>query len=112
MALKYVDLPLLDEADYRYTVALQGDYYTLRFTYNEVMKLYTLMILDSNQNPLLAGVAVVPNYPIAADYVLPGLSGAFLLLSKTEQEKEFYKMYPQQINQYYTFHYVYDDTTQ
>jgi hypothetical protein len=109
MTIKHVDLSLTSSPDYEYTVALEGDYFTLRFTYNETMKLYTLKILDSDQNPLLAGVALVPNYPIIGDYVLPGLSGAFILLSKTDQDKEFYKLYPQQINEYYTLHYVYDD---
>lgn len=111
MAIKYVDLPLFNSPDYRYTVALEGDYYTLRFTYNEIMSLYTLMILDSNKNAILAGVGVVPFYPITLDYVVPGLTGSFILIPISDQDKEFYKIYPQQLNEYYTFQYIYDEQT-
>jgi hypothetical protein len=112
VALKYVDLLFSDTPVSRQTVALQGDYFTLVITYNETMKLYTMTVYDSNQQPLVAGVGLVPNYPIIGDYQIKGLTGAFVLLPKTDQDKEFYKLYPEKISEYYTFHYIYDDSTE
>jgi hypothetical protein len=110
MADKYVSLPLFDSVDYKYTIALEGGYYSLRFTYNETMQLYTLSIKDVDNNSLVSGVGLVPGYPICADYVLDGLTGFFFLGSKSDKTTEFYKIYPDKIHEYYTLSYVYDDT--
>jgi hypothetical protein len=110
--MAYVDLPLSDSPDYQYTVALEGDYYTLRFIFNEIMQRYTMMIYDSDNNLLLSGVGLVPLYPIIADYVVGNLTGSFLMLPISDTDVEFYKLYPQKLNKYYTLSYVYEETDQ
>lgn len=112
MALIQVDLPLANSPDYKFSIALEGSYYSIRLTYNEIMQLYTMQIKDVDGNMLLAGVGIVPGYPITLDYVLTGLTGTFLLISKSEKEMEFYKLYPTRLKDCYTLSYLYDDTNQ
>ena len=64
MAEKYVALPLFSDAEYEYTVALQGTSYTLRFIYNERMKFYTISLLSADLVPIVMGEALVPSYPM------------------------------------------------
>ena len=110
MALVSVDLPLFNEPDYIYQVSLEDNSYSLRFIYNEVMKLTTLSIYDVDRNPVCCGVGLVPNYPIILSYALPQLTGAFLMLSKASVPTEFYKLYPNKLATYYTLSYTRDET--
>jgi hypothetical protein len=109
MADKFVNLPLFDSVDYRYNIALEGNYYSLRITYNETMQLYTMSISDSNNNRIVSGMGLVPTYPIGADYVLGDLTGIFVLTSKSNKSTEFYKLYPTKIHEYYELNYIYAD---
>lgn len=108
MTLKYVELPLYEEKDYSYAVALEGDSYRLRFTYNSVMQLYTFSIADADQVVLISGVGLVPNYPMLADYIVGNLTGVLLLSPKSDKDIEFYKLYPDKIHLYYELSYIYD----
>ena len=108
MTTKHVLLPLYDQVDYLYKVTLEGSSYRLRFTYNQVMQLYTMAISDADDVTLVSGAGLVPNYPIAADYVIEGLTGTFLLLPKANTPSEFYKTYPDKLATYYELSYVYD----
>lgn len=110
MNLLSVALPLFNEPDYIYQVALENNSYSLRFTYNETMKLTTLSIYDVDKNPVLCGVGLVPNFPIIGDYSLPNLTGLFLLESKSNIETEFYKLYPDKLATYYNLSYLYNET--
>lgn len=112
MADKYVDLPLFNSPDYKFSIALEGSYYTIRITYNETMQLSTMQIKDVDGNMLIAGVGLVPNYPICLDYVLEGLTGTFLLIPISDKNIEFYKLYPTRLKDYYTLSYLYDDASQ
>ena len=112
MAVKHVVIPLYSDKDYQYSISLQGQSFQLRFTYNETMKLYTMQIIDVDGNKLLSGVGVVPNYPIAVDYVIPNLTGAFYLAPVSDVNFEAYKLYPEDIHKYYEMTYLYDDTTE
>lgn len=108
MAEKYVALPLFSDAEYEYTVALQGDSYTLRFTYNERMKLYTISLLSANLVPIVMGEALVPSYPMFFEYPLYPLTGYFYMYEKANIISEPYKVYPENINEYYDLVYVYE----
>lgn len=112
MADMIVELPLFDEVDYRYSITLEGEYYSFRFTYNETMQMYTLKVSDVNNVTLVSGVGVVPNYPMLADYVIGTLTGALIMIPKSDKDIEFYKLYPKNLSQYYTLSYIYDDTSQ
>lgn len=107
----YVSLPLFSDAYYGYSATLEGNSYQLRFTYNETMQLYTMSIYDAALNLLVGGIAVVPNYPMIADYYIPGLTGFFVMVPKGSVDKEYYKLYPDQIHKYYILMYAYADTT-
>lgn len=109
MAKKYISLPLFSDAEYEYTVALQGDSYTLRFTYNERMKLYTVSILSADLVPIVMGEALVPSYPMFFEYAIYPLTGYFYMYEKANIISEPYKVYPENINEYYELVYIYDD---
>lgn len=109
MAKKYISLPLFSDAEYEYTVALQGDSYTLRFTYNERMKLYTVSILSADLVPIVMGEALVPSYPMFFEYAIYPLTGYFYMYEKANIISELYKVYPENINEYYELVYIYDD---
>lgn len=105
-----VDLPLFNEPDYIYQVALENNSYSLRFIYNETMKLTTLSIYDVDKTPVLCGVGLVPNYPIAVAYALPNFTGCFVMSSKSNIDTQFYKLYPDKLATYYNLSYVYNET--
>lgn len=110
MTLLSIGLPLYGSQDYTYQVNLEGNSYGLRFIYNQVMQQTLLTIYNSNVEVLIAGIGLVPNYPIALDYVIPELTGAFLLLPTFTTDDEFYKTYPTKLKQYYTLSYAYNAT--
>lgn len=109
MAKKYVSLPLFSDAYYEYGIALQGESYVLRFIYNERMKLYTISLLSADLVPIVMGEALVPSYPMFFEYALYPLTGYFYMYEKANIISEPYKVYPENINEYYELVYVYDD---
>lgn len=109
MVDKYVNLPLFADADYEYSIALQEDSYVLRFIYNERMKLYTINLYDADSNPIIVGEALVPNYPIFFEYALYPLTGYFWMEEKATIISEPYKVYPDNINEYYNFFYIWSE---
>lgn len=109
MAEKYVALSLFSDAEYEYTVALQGDSYTLRFIYNERMKLYTISLLSADLVPIVMGEALVPSYPMFFEYALYPLTGYFYMYEKASIISEPYKVYPENIDEYYELAYVYQE---
>ena len=110
MTTLFIELPLYDSPDYTYQVNLEGNSYGLRFIYNEVMQQTLLTIYNSKVEVLVAGVGLVPNYPIALEYVVPDLTGTFLLLPTFTTDDEFYNTYPRNLQQYYTLSYAYNAT--
>lgn len=103
----YVDIPLSADPFYELTISLEGNSYILEFVYNERAKLYFLNLYDSDRQPIVLSQAMIPEYPILLDYNLPNLSGSFWLLKKATLISEPYKDYPDSINQYYDFVYIY-----
>ena len=106
-----VNLPLYSDTVYSYFVNLEGDSYKLLFDYNETMQLYTLNIYDQDSIPLITGLGLVPNFPIALDFIVKNMTGAFIMLPNGDFPMEYYKLYPDKIDKYYTLSYVYDDGT-
>ena len=104
----YIDVPLLDEPFYDLSISLQGNSYILEFTYNERMSLYTMSLYDAERNPIVLGVGLVPEYPILLDYAIPNMTGYFLLTRKPTNISEPYKLYPDQLSQYYYLMYVFE----
>ncbi len=104
----YVDIPLLDEPFYDLSISLEGNSYIVEFTYNERMSLHTLSLYDAERNPIVLGVGLVPEYPILLDYAIPNMTGYFLLTRKPSNISEPYKVYPDQLSQYYYLVYVFE----
>lgn len=109
MADKYVSLPLFSDPDYEYGIALQGNSYILRFIYNERMKMYTFSLYDAEGLPIVTGEALVPSYPMFFDYTLFPLTGYFYLSEIANIETEPYKRYPDRLDKYYNFYYIYSE---
>lgn len=109
MATKYISLPLYSDPDYTYAVALQGVSYNLEFIYNERTQLYSLSLYDQDNDPIVLGEALVPNYPIFKDYAIFPLTGFFWMEEKADIISEPYKAYPDSIDQYYNLFYIYDE---
>jgi len=107
MADHFISLPLYSDPDYNYAVNLQGQSYILDFKYNERVKLYFLSIYTADNVPVVLGVGLVPTYPITKDYALYPLTGFFWMEEKADIISEPYKVYPENIDQYYSFYYLY-----
>jgi hypothetical protein len=107
MANLYVTLPLSADPYYSFTVALEGNSYIVQLLFNERMQLYTISLFNADNTPVVQGEALVPEYPMFQDYALPNLTGHFLLTKKAEILSEPYKEFPDKINEYYNFFYVY-----
>lgn len=103
----YVPLPLYADSDYDYAVNLQGQSYILNFTYNERSSLYFLSLYTADNVPLVTSIALVPTYPIMLDYALNTLTGFFWMEEKSNIISEPYKVYPDKINEYYNFFFIY-----
>ena len=108
----YVSLPLYDdESYYKYSIALEGTSYRLQFLYNSKMQMYTLTLFTADDEVIVEGVGLVPNYPIMANYVIEGLTGYFLLAPKGTSGVEYYKLYPRNLGKYYDLTYVYPNSS-
>lgn len=107
MSFKYVSLPLFEDDFYNYAVSLEGESYNVELVYNERMALYIFNLYTADNTPIVLGQAFVPNAPMLLDYAIDGLSGYFWLESKSANDQEAYKSYPDKIHQYYNFYYLY-----
>lgn len=105
--MKYVDIPLDSSANYDLSITLEGNSYIIEMVYNERAKLYFMSLFDSDRVAIVQGVGLVPNYPIMYDYSLPNLSGWFALIPKGNLDQESYKLYPENLNEYYSLVYAY-----
>lgn len=108
MALQYVKLPLFEDQDYEYQVSLQGNSYIFRAYYNTRQELWFWELKTEAGIYVIRGEALVPNYPIGIDYILPNLTGYLWMEPSQTLNTEKYKQYPELIAQYYNLYYIYD----
>lgn len=106
--MNYVALPLFDEPFYTFSISLEGDSYNLEFVYNERSSKYFINLYDADNIPLVLGEALVPSHRIMENYPLLNLTGFFWLEEKSDRTSEPYKQYPDKLNQYYNFYYIYE----
>lgn len=105
----YIDLPLYTDYYYSYTVSLERNSYVVEIYYNSYGKKWYMDLYTEDQEPVVLGLALLPEYPIAIDYILPNLSGFFWLYPVPEiGKKEKYKTDPEALAQYYSLKYVYN----
>lgn len=103
----YVSMPLFTDAYYTYSIPFQGSSYILEFIYNERSQLYFINLLDADNNPIVMGEALVPNYPVFLDYAIFPLTGFIWMEEKADIISEPYKTYPDSIDQYYNLFFIY-----
>lgn len=108
MATMYVSLPLFDEYDYSYSLALEGVSYLVGMKFNERAQRWFLDLSTQDSTPVLQGVGVNPLYPIALDYTIGSLTGYFWLECIADINTEQYIQYPDKLRQYYRFYYIYE----
>lgn len=77
-----IEMPLYTDLKYRYGMALEGQSFQFTFYWNTRCSQWHMDIRLENQDPVLLGYALVPQYPMLVDYNLEdiGLTGYFLLL--------------------------------
>lgn len=109
MSTQYVVMPLFEDAFYSYSISLQDETYVVSVQYNERSEQWLLNLADADSVPIFSGVGLVPLYPIALDYAIFPLTGFFWLEPIAEINAEQYKMYPEQLNQYYRMYYIYEE---
>jgi hypothetical protein len=108
MSSSYIDLPLYEDYFYSYSVTLESNVYNIEIYYNDYSKKWFMDIYTEDQVLVLAGVALVPEYPIAIDYVVPNISGFFWLYPIATITSSKYQTEPESLAQYFTFKYVYN----
>lgn len=103
-----VNLPLHDEAHYSYNASLEDTSYKVEMNYNTRTESWAYDLYTRDNQPVLLGQSIVPNYPIASDYDIP-LSGDFWLKPLPEVAPSKAAQYPRNLNKYYSFAYEYDE---
>lgn len=108
MAKVVEQLPLYEEPDYFYVVALEDIAYQLRFYYNERVQRWAIDLSYADNTPIILGEHLAREYPLFLDYEIIGLSGYFYLepIGKPINETN---EHPYEIWKYFNFYYIYDD---
>lgn len=101
-----IPLPLIDSADYKYTVALEGVSYEIRIYYNERVEWWAFDLSYADGDPIALGQRLSARHPLYFDYNIEGLSGFFYLYPKG-QNKNYTLLHPLKLHKYYNFEYTY-----
>lgn len=109
MTVQYVPLPLFTDADYSYSIALEGEAFIFRAYYNERATQWFFDLNFEDGTPLVLGVGLVPSYIIGLDYVLTPITGYIWLEPIGTINTEKYKEFPFELSEYYKCFYIYDD---
>lgn len=108
MTQQYVSLPLYEDSDYQYDIALEGNYYTFRLYYNERATAWFFELRDGENSLIVAGERLVPYYPILLSYSLENLSG-FLWLEYIGYDMNETLSNPFELSKYNSLYYIYED---
>lgn len=108
MSFIITELPLYKEANYRYTISLEGRQRTVAYYWNEREGAWHFDLKNIDGTKILMGQKIVPRYPIATDYRLDAynLTGYFILMPNNPDtqvdptDSDF-------VPQFYKFFYVY-----
>lgn len=61
-------IQLADLPSYRQNVVLDGRVFNVSIAWNDRQKSWTMSLADSDEDPIISGVAIVKNYPLLAQY--------------------------------------------
>jgi len=89
--MNLIEIPVrTDVYSYFENVVLDDVLYTLSFRYNGTMDRWIMDIADAAGTMLLAGIPLLPSYPLTSKYIgcIPGFPvGAFMVLDETGAER-------------------------
>lgn len=68
-----VEIPAIAAPDQRAEALLDGRTYYVGRSWNETGQLWTLSLRDAEDQALIAGIAITPNFPLLAQFRRPGL---------------------------------------
>ena len=108
MTLKYVPMPLYEDAAYFYRVSLEGRSYIFSAYYNERAGGWFFGLKTEDGVDVVVGERLVANYPILIDYALPNLTG-YLFLEPIGKSIERYRTDPALLAKYFKLFYIYND---
>lgn len=83
-----VQCPLFDKPFYSYTIDLTKETYTLRFRWNSRLEQWLMDVDDAEENNLIRGVSLVPDYPLIQQFSLEKPSGQFFLVPVGQDSME------------------------
>ena len=102
-------VPLYDKPFYSYNINLAGTSYHLKFVYNEQTESYFMSIYTYDKIPISLGINLVPRLPIAYWLSDQNWTGFFYLSPIADIEKDYNRIKPRKIHEYYELIYYYDD---
>jgi len=62
-------IPIKNSPNHTIFIDLDAITYKLEFLYNSVANFWSMSIYDDDDNLLIAGVKIIPNYPLLTQYV-------------------------------------------
>lgn len=107
MALNSINLPLYSDPDYEYIIPLERVAYKVRFYYNRRIEGWIIDLRYANNDPIVLGERLVPEYPLFLDYQLEDLTGTFWLESIGRNINETISN-PYEVYEYYKLYYHYE----
>lgn len=63
-----IQLSTIDANDFVQTVTLDGNSYILHYSWNDFSQQWTLGVRDMQNNDIVRGIAIVPNFPLLMQY--------------------------------------------
>jgi len=73
-----IQIPLTSQSE-KFRISIDDEFYTFRVLWNTRMEQWVLSILDSNEDPVIAGLVLVPGENLFEQYNLP-LTGTMYLV--------------------------------
>lgn len=108
MTIRYTNMYLENNPYYSYTTTLEGVSYTITVRYSTRSKAWYLDVTTRDNIIVLAGIKLVPNFPILSNIVIPQLTGNFLLFPLQPANRSKLDTNPELIADYFGLVYYYN----
>ena len=83
--MEYIIIEVPDLNDSMSRIVLNGVAYQIRFSYNDTKDYWKFSLYDTQNNPIVLGIKIVPNFPLNIFCELTQLpSGLFAVKSKLD----------------------------
>ena len=84
--MEYIIIEVPDMNDSVSRVVLNGTAYLIRFTYNDTGDYWKFSLYDSQNNPIILGIKIVPSFPLNVFYGVTDLpDGVFAVISNLDR---------------------------